>query len=183
MFLTGTGKRPYLESDPLSPASSYGRSKQAGENVMLSCLDKGMIIRTSWLYSTFGTNFIKTILKKGKEKGELNVVSDQVGCPTYARDLAVAILGLIPKAISLHKMEVYHYANEGQCSWYEFAGEAIALAGITCKVSPVSSAMYPQLAPRPQYSILDTTKIKEQFGLAIPHWKVSLADCIRQLKI
>jgi dTDP-4-dehydrorhamnose reductase len=179
----GHGKRPYRESDPTHPASSYGKSKKAGEDAMLSCLDKGMIIRTSWLYSTFGSNFIKTILKKGKELGELNVVNDQFGCPTYARDLANAILGLIPRAMSQHRMEIYHYSNEGSCNWYEFATEAVGRAGITCKVNPVSSLMYTQLAPRPDYSILDIGKIKEQFGLVIPHWKDSLADCIRKLKL
>jgi len=179
----GHGKRPYRESDPASPASSYGRSKQAGEDAMLSCLEKGMIIRTSWLYSTFGSNFIKTILKKGQEIGELNVVNDQFGSPTYARDLAIAILGIIPQALSQHKMEVYHYANEGYCNWFEFAQEAIVLAGIICKVNPVISGMYPQLAPRPEYSILDNTKIKEHFGIKIPHWKDSLAECIKKLKI
>jgi dTDP-4-dehydrorhamnose reductase len=179
----GHGKRPYRESDPTHPASSYGKSKKAGEDAMLSCLDKGMIIRTSWLYSTFGSNFIKTILKKGRELGELNVVNDQVGCPTYAHDLATTILGLIPRAMSQHKMEIYHYSNEGYCNWYEFATEAVGMAGITVKVNPVSSLMYVQLAPRPDYSILDKTKIKEHFGLAIPHWKDSLADCIRKLKV
>jgi dTDP-4-dehydrorhamnose reductase len=179
----GLNSHPYLESDPVSPASSYGRSKLAGEDAMLSCLDKGMIIRTSWLYSTYGNNFVKTILKKGGEKGELNVVNDQHGCPTYARDLAMTILNIIPKAVSLQKIDIYHYSNEGQCTWYEFAREAVELAGISCKVLPVTSDKYPQLATRPQYSIMDKTKIKEQFRITVPHWKDSLADCIRKLNI
>lgn len=177
----GRNNRPYTESDPVSPESSYGRSKAAGEDAVLSCLAKGMIIRTSWLYSAYGNNFVKTILKKGAEKGELGVVNDQHGCPTYARDLAMIILEIIPKAVSLQKVDIYHYSNEGQCTWFEFAREAVELAGISCKVLPVSSDKYPQLAHRPQYSILDKTKIKEQFGITIPHWKESLADCIRKL--
>ena len=179
----GHQNRPYRESDPVSPASSYGRSKLAGEDAMLSCLEKGMIIRTSWLYSTYGNNFVKTILKKGAEKSELSVVNDQYGCPTYARDLAYAILALIPKAISQQRLEIYHYSNEGSCSWFEFASEVVELAGIQCKVNPVSSGMYPQAASRPEYSILDKTKIREQFGIFIPHWKDSLKDCIGKLKI
>jgi dTDP-4-dehydrorhamnose reductase len=177
----GSARSPYRESDPSSPTSSYGRSKLAGEMAMLNCLEKGMIIRTSWLYSTFGNNFVKTILKKGAEKGELNVVDDQVGSPTYARDLAVAILQILPSAISRNELQVFHYANEGHCSWYEFAKAAIELAAIPCKINPVGSDKYPQIAPRPSYSILDKSKIKEQFGIIIPNWKDSLADCIKIL--
>ncbi len=179
----GRNNRPYTESDPVSPESSYGRSKAAGEDAVLSCLTKGMIIRTSWLYSAYGNNFVKTILKKGAEKGELGVVNDQHGCPTYARDLAMTILEIIPKAVSLQQIDIYNYSNEGRCTWFEFASEAVELAGITCKVLPVTSDKYPQLAQRPQYSILDKSKIKQQFGITIPHWKESLADCIRKLNI
>ncbi len=143
-----------------NPLSSYGKSKLAGEEAMMSCLEKGMIIRTSWLYSSFGNNFVKTILKTGAEKGKLNVVDDQLGCPTYARDLAATILEILPKALSTNQFEIYHYSNEGQCSWYEFAKAAIELANISCQVNPVTSDKYPQKAPRPFYSVLDKTKIK-----------------------
>jgi dTDP-4-dehydrorhamnose reductase len=178
----GKNSRPYREDDKPDPASSYGKSKLAGEEALMSCLENGMIIRTSWLYSSFGNNFVKTILKKGTEKGELNVVSDQVGCPTYARDLAVIILAIIPKAISAHKFEIYHYSGEGECSWYEFAKAAIELANIPCQIYPVTSDKYPQRAPRPLYSVFDKTKIKNEFGITIPHWRESLKECVEALK-
>ena len=174
----GRANRPYREDDRPNPASSYGRSKLAGEEAMMSCLLKGMIIRTSWLYSSFGSNFVKTILKKGAEKGKLDVVDDQFGCPTYASDLAATILKILPKALSIHQFEIYHYSNEGECSWYEFAKAAIDLANIPCQVNPVSSDKYPQQAPRPFYSVLDKTKVKEQFGIKIPEWRSSLGECI-----
>ena len=174
----GRANRPYREDDKPNPTSSYGRSKLAGEEAMMSCLLKGMIIRTSWLYSSFGSNFVKTILRKGAEKGKLDVVDDQVGCPTYARDLATAILEILPKALSIHQFEIYHYSNEGECSWYEFAKAAIDLANIPCQVNPVSSDKYPQQAPRPLYSVLNKTKVKEQFGIKIPEWRSSLGECI-----
>jgi dTDP-4-dehydrorhamnose reductase len=179
----GSGNYPYGENAPTSPATSYGRSKLAGEDAMISCLPKGIIIRTSWLYSSFGHNFIKTILEKGKDKGELTVVNDQTGCPTYACDLAVLILDLIPKFLSGRNLRIYNYSNEGQCTWYEFAKEAVGLAGIKCRVNPVTSAEYQQLASRPVYSVLDKSKIKKDFGIFIPHWKESLAVCIEKLKI
>jgi dTDP-4-dehydrorhamnose reductase len=177
----GRNDRPYREDDKPNPASIYGKSKLAGEEAMMSCLEKGMLIRTSWLYSSFGSNFVKTILKKGAETGKLDVVDDQFGCPTYARDLAYAILEILPKALSIHAFEILHYANEGQCSWFEFAKAAIRIANIPCQVNPVSSAQYPQKAPRPVYSVLDVTKIKEKFGIKIPDWKDSLRECVKLL--
>lgn len=177
----GKLQRPYREDDRPNPASSYGRSKLAGEEAVMSCLEKGMIIRTSWLYSSFGNNFVKTILKKGAEKGKLDVVDDQTGCPTYARDLASTILQILPKALSIHQFEIYHFSGEGECSWYEFATAAIKLANIPCQVNPVTSAAYLQQAPRPQYSVMDKTKIKEHFGITIPEWRESLRECIKEL--
>jgi dTDP-4-dehydrorhamnose reductase len=177
----GRNNRPYTEDDRPNPASTYGKSKLAGEEAMMSCLEKGMIIRTSWLYSSFGNNFVKTILKKGAETGKLDVVDDQFGCPTYARDLAHVILEILPKALSTHAFEILHYSSEGQCSWYEFAKAAIRIANIPCQVNPVSSAQYPQKAPRPVYSVLDITKIKEKFGIIIPDWKDSLRECVKLL--
>lgn len=178
----GTGRAPYKESDITSPSSAYGRSKLAGEDLALKCIEKGMVIRTSWLYSSFGANFVKTIIKKGAESGKLNVVDDQIGCPTYAGDLASAILKILPKAISNQRLEIYNYSNEGICSWFEFAKAVINLAEIQCQVNPVSSAEYPQKAPRPMYSVLDKTKIKEHFGLLIPEWKQSLKICLAAMK-
>lgn len=177
----GRNHIPYKESDRPNPTSSYGKSKLAGEEAITSCLEKGMIIRTSWLYSSFGSNFVKTILKKGTEKGHLDVVNDQFGCPTYAGDLAATILEILPKALSIQQLEVFHYANEGECSWYEFAKAAIELANIPCQVNPVTSDKYPQLAPRPVYSVLETTRIKNRFGTTIPEWKESLRKCISLL--
>jgi dTDP-4-dehydrorhamnose reductase len=174
----GKSRRPYLEDDSPNPVSSYGKSKLAGEDAIMLCLEKGMIIRTSWLYSSFGTNFVKTILQKGTERGKLDVVNDQVGCPTYARDLAVTILDILPKALSIYQPEIYNYANEGECSWFELAKAAIELADISCQVNPVTSDKYPQKAPRPTYSVLDKTKIKKTFGIGIPEWKESLKDCL-----
>jgi dTDP-4-dehydrorhamnose reductase len=174
----GKNSRPYNEEDIPCPMTVYGLSKLAGEEALLSCLQKGMIIRTSWLYSSFGSNFVKTILRKSAELGTLNVVDDQVGCPTYARDLAAAILEIMPKALSMQQVEIYHYANEGECSWYEFAKAAVELAGIPCQVNPVTSDKYPQKAARPAYSVLDKTKMKDQTGITIPHWKESLRECL-----
>ena len=179
----GLGKRPYSENDPTGPKTAYGRSKLAGEEALLSFLQKGMIIRTSWLYSSFGSNFVKTILKFGKEKGELRVVNDQVGRPTYARDLANVILEILPKVVSMQKSEVYHYSNEGSCSWFDLATASLEMAGINCIVNPVSTKEYPQKAKRPAYSILDVSKIKAEFGIKIPHWKDSLGVCIGNMSV
>lgn len=178
----GKFRRPYREDDRPNPVSSYGKSKLAGEEAMMSCLEKGMIIRTSWLYSTFGNNFVKTILKKGAEKGKLDVVNDQIGCPTNARDLAETILKILPKALSIPRFEIYNYSNEGICSWYDLANAAIELSNISCEVNPVTSGQYPQKAPRPAYSVLDKTKIKKEFGISIPAWKESLKDCLEAWK-
>jgi dTDP-4-dehydrorhamnose reductase len=176
----GNKRMPYREDDMPNPTSAYGKTKLAGEEAVMNCLDNGMIIRTSWLYSTFGNNFVKTIMNKGAEKGELNVVDDQRGCPTYARDLASAILKILPRAISLHRLDIYHFSNEGECSWYDFASAIIELSHINCKVNPITSDKYPQKAPRPFYSVMDKTKIKERFDIDIPDWKISLKECINK---
>jgi dTDP-4-dehydrorhamnose reductase len=178
----GKNTRPYREDDIPSPMTVYGLSKLAGEEAMISCLQKGMIIRTSWLYSSFGNNFVKTILRKGAETGTLNVVNDQAGCPTYARDLAVTILNILPKALSTQQLEIFHYSNEGECNWYEFARAAIEMAGINCEVNPVTSDKYPQKAARPAYSVMDKTKIREAFGITIPAWQESLKDCLQVMR-
>jgi dTDP-4-dehydrorhamnose reductase len=143
-----------------------------------------MVIRTSWLYSSFGNNFLKTIIRKGKERGLLKVVFDQTGSPTYAADLASAIMNIVAGVIRnrvAFNAGIYHYTNEGVCSWFDFATEIISEAGINCKVLPVLSAEYPTVARRPFYSVLNKSKIKETYNLEIPHWRESLKKCIKIL--
>lgn len=177
----GSSSRPYREDDPTNPQSVYGLSKLAGEEAMMTCLSTGMIIRTSWLYSSYGNNFVKTIYSKAKEKGHLRVVADQVGNPTYARDLAKAILDILPKALSDNELHILHYSNEGICSWYEFAGEIVRTAGLPCTIEPILTSEYPLPAPRPAYSALDKSHIKAIFGIEIPDWKDGLARCLREM--
>jgi dTDP-4-dehydrorhamnose reductase len=175
----GTNHVPYTETDPVCPNSTYGRTKLAGEQEAQKACSRTMIIRTAWLYSTFGNNFVKTMIRLGKEKSELGVIFDQIGTPTYARDLAVAIfaaieLGIVPG--------VYHFSNEGVISWYDFTKAIHRIAGITtCKVRPLHTAEYPTPAARPHYSVLDKTLIKRVYGLEIPYWEESLAECIHCL--
>ena len=174
----GSNFKPYLETDTTQPTSVYAHSKLDGEIEILFNTKKAIIIRTSWLYSSFGNNFVKTIMKNGKEKDELKVVFDQIGTPTYARDLAKAILDIIPQTESIKQTEIYHYSNEGACSWYDFAKEIIELGNITCKIIPVESKDYPTPVRRPHYSVLNKRKIKNQFKIEIPYWKDSLKECI-----
>lgn len=174
----GKSYKPYKETDPVNPVSVYSKSKLEGESRILQEDVKGIIIRTSWLYSEDGQNFVKTILKKGKELGKLRVVYDQVGGPTYARDLARAILDILPEIANTRAMEVYHYADEGVISWYDFAHAIIEISGIDCILEPVETKEYPTPAPRPLYSVLNKTKFKERFGIAIPYWRTSLEECI-----
>ena len=180
----GQSNVPYNEYVAPNPLSAYGRSKLAGEKYAL--LHPGsMIIRTSWLYSSFGNNFVKTILRHAAEKESLKVVYDQTGTPTYAADLAEAIMhiisGVIRNQIAMNS-GLYNYSNEGVCSWYDFASEVIKDAGLNCKVLPVLSKDYPQAAQRPKYSVMDKSKIKENYGLSIPHWRSSLIKCMKLLK-
>ena len=176
----GKSHRPYVEDDTPSPDSVYGSTKLAAELGVSKLCHRAMIIRTAWLYSTFGHNFVKTMLRLGQEKRELGVVADQIGSPTYARDLARAIMAIIEKGI---EPGVYHFSNEGVISWYDFAKAIHRLAGITdCKVRPLHTEEYPTPAHRPPYSVLDKTKIKQTFGIEIPYWEESLADCIKQLQ-
>jgi len=174
---------PYKENDGTGPDSVYGITKLQGEEHFLDLASRGMIIRASWLYSIYGNNFVKTMLRLGDERKELRVVNDQVGSPTWARDLATAILEILPQAVNLQKPEIFHYSNEGQCSWYGLAAEAIRLAGIDCMVTPIQSSDYPTLAKRPAYSVLDKSKIVNTFGLSLPHWKDSLKNCIESLEL
>ena len=175
----GTNHTPYVESDPVCPNSVYGRTKLAGEQAAQQACSCTMIIRTAWLYSTFGNNFVKTMIRLGKEKPELGVIFDQIGTPTYARDLAVAIFAAINQGVN---PGIYHFSNEGVISWYDFTKAIHRIAGITtCHVSPLHTSEYPTPAARPHYSVLDKTKIKQTYGLEIPYWEESLRECISQL--
>ena len=179
----GRNCRPYNEDDEPHPQSVYGRTKLAGEQAVLQNAATAVIIRTAWLYSTFGNNFVKTMRRLGKERASLNVVFDQAGTPTYARDLAQAIVDILPQ-IKPGTKEVYHFSNEGVCSWYDFTLAIHRLAGIrTCKVSPLHTDEYPAKASRPHYSVLDKTKIKLTYGIEIPHWETSLKTCIQKLAL
>lgn len=175
----GTKHTPYVESDEPCPNSVYGQTKLEGEQAVMQLCPKAMIIRTAWLYSEFGNNFVKTMIRLGKERDKLGVIFDQIGTPTYAHDLATAIMTAIDKGIT---PGVYHFSNEGVTSWYDFTKSIHRLSGInTCKVSPLHTEEYPTPACRPAYSVLDKTKIKETYGMEIPHWEESLAKCIAKL--
>ena len=175
----GTNHRPYVETDSVCPNSTYGRTKLAGEQAVQQACSHSMIIRTAWLYSTFGNNFVKTMIRLGKEKPELGVIFDQIGTPTYARDLAAAIFAAVNKGIV---PGIYHFSNEGVISWYDFTKAIHRIAGITtCHVRPLHTEEYPTPAARPHYSVLDKTKIKETFGIEVPYWEDSLAECISKL--
>lgn len=179
----GKGHRPYSEDDQVNPVSAYAVSKLSGELAMLKHARSGYILRTSWLYSSFGHNFVKTIIKYGKERGRLNVVFDQVGTPTYAYDLALTIIAILKSGEKPTQTEIYHYSNEGVISWYDFAMSIIELSGITCKIEPIETKDYPLPAVRPFYSVFNKTKIKQRFGVEIPYWRDSLKACLEKLII
>ena len=176
----GKAHKPYVETDTPSPDSVYGSTKLAGELGVQKFCKRAMVIRTAWLYSTFGNNFVKTMIRLGKERAELGVVFDQIGTPTYAADLAQAIMTAVEKGI---KPGVYHFSNEGVTSWYDFTKAIHRIAGITtCKVRPIHTSEYPTPANRPHFSVLDKTKIKETYDMEIPYWEESLHKCIEKLK-
>jgi dTDP-4-dehydrorhamnose reductase len=177
---SGRHHKPYLETDNPDPEAVYGKSKLAGEEAILQSDAKALIIRTSWLYSAYGHNFAKTILRLAKEKQEIRVVFDQVGTPTYAADLAKAILDIVNRN-NIRGQSIYNYSNEGVCSWYDFAISIIELSGSDCEVIPIRSEDYPTPAPRPSYSVLDKSKIKQDFQIRIPWWKESLNVCLQEL--
>ena len=175
----GTACRPYREDDDTCPNSVYGRTKLAGEESVIRQCAGSMAIRTAWLYSTFGNNFVKTMMRLGREREQLGVVFDQIGTPTYARDLARVILLAVDRGIV---PGVYHFSNEGVTSWYDFTKAIHRLAGIdSCQVSPIHTEDYPVPAPRPHYSVLDKSKIKRTYGIDIPWWEDSLKACIKAL--
>ena len=177
----GKAYKPYTEADTPNPQSVYGKTKLAGEKAMQQINPaNSIIIRTSWVYSSYGNNFVKTMLRLGKEREELSVVADQIGTPTYAGDLAQAILTSLPK-IANTTVELFHYSNEGVCSWYDFAKAIFEIQGLPVKVKPIESSQYPTPAERPFYSVLNKTNIREAYQLKIPYWKDSLINCLKKM--
>jgi len=176
--------RPLLETDPTVPQSIYAQTKLAGEKAILAALPEALILRTSWVYSSFGHNFVKTMLRLGKERTSLRIVYDQIGTPTYARDIAMTCLQIIQKIKNgdiAWQGGVFNYSNEGVCSWYDFALNIFELSNIACSVSPIESKDFPTAAKRPFYSVLNKNKFKSVFKMTIPHWRISLIDCLEEL--
>jgi dTDP-4-dehydrorhamnose reductase len=175
----GNSYKPYTEADTPNPQSVYGKTKLDGESALRKINpDNAVIIRTSWVYSGYGNNFVKTMLRLGKERNELNVVADQIGTPTYAADLAQAILTIVPK-LKNETVELFHYSNEGACSWYDFAKAIFEISNIKIKVDPIESFQYSTPAERPFYSVLNKASIKETYQVEIPYWKDSLKICLQ----
>ena len=171
---------PCRETDPVAPRTAYGRTKYEGEKNLLAVCPEAVILRTAWLYSSFGNNFVKTMIRLGKEKEQLGVVFDQIGTPTYAADLAQAIFTVLESPV--WRPGIYHFTNEGVCSWYDFTIAIHSLAGITkCHVFPISSEEYVYKTPRPHYSVLDKSKFKKTFGVEIPYWVDALSRCMEKL--
>ncbi len=177
------GNTPRTEEMPVAPLGVYGRTKLMGEQAIASSGCKALVFRTAWLYSEFGNNFLKTMLRLTAEKEQLKVVFDQVGTPTYAGDLALAIFSIIEAGVYEGNEGIYHFSNEGVCSWYDFAVEIAAAAGnSSCRIEPCHSSEFPSPVTRPSYSVLDKTKIKSTFGIDIPHWRESMEYCIKRIK-
>ncbi|MBN2681550.1 MAG: dTDP-4-dehydrorhamnose reductase [Bacteroidales bacterium] len=181
----GNSCTPYLETDEMNPVSAYGKAKAKGELAALKYNTEATIIRTGWLYGNYGKNFVKTMIKLGKEKESLQVVFDQIGTPTYSGDLASAIMYIIDntsKKLIPYKAGIYNFANEGVCSWYDFALAIHEFAKISCKVYPVNSSAFPTKAKRPSYSVLNKEKIKTEYRMEIPYWRDSLKLCISRMR-
>lgn len=182
----GKNYKPYQVYDAVKPVNVYGDSKLKGEQAIHAVNPSAFIIRTSWVYSEFGHNFVKTMLKLGQERDQLNIIVDQVGSPTYATDLAAVILESLcytdQKTTSANRVKTYHFSNEGVCSWYDFANAIFELKGLDCAVNPIGTQDYPTPAKRPHYSVMDKTNIKQAFGISIPYWKGSLAACLKELE-
>lgn len=174
--------KPLVETDAPKPLSKYAASKLLGEDMVTKHGKAAVILRTSWLYSSFGHNFAKTMLRLGKERDSLNVVFDQVGTPTYAADLAAVILELLPQWSAITSPVLYHYSNEGVASWYDFAVAAHSIATIACQVNPIETKDYPLPARRPFYSVMNKDRIKQRHGIKIPYWRESLERCIRKIE-
>lgn len=175
----GKACEPYNVDHPTAPRSVYGHSKLEGENLLLEFCPEAIIIRTSWLYSSFGNNFVKTITRLGKERNSLNVIFDQIGTPTYAHDLAEGIIAIING--NCKSSGIYHFSNEGACSWYDFAHSILKLQDIECQLTPVESSEFPSKVDRPKYSVLNKKAIKAAYNITIPHWEESLQECLKQL--
>lgn len=177
----GKNFKPYCEEFKTNPQSIYGKTKLDGENELININPlNSIIIRTSWVYSYYGNNFVKTMLRLGREKEELGVIFDQIGTPTYAKDLAKTILDIVPQ-IDNQKVEIYNYSNEGVLSWYDFAKEIMKMAKLDCKINPIETYQYPTPAKRPHYSLLNKKKIKSMFNIEIAYWKDGLDDCLKRL--
>ena len=176
----GTNYLPYSEDQAVSPNTVYGKSKLAGEQALMETCEQTVILRTAWLYSSFGNNFVKTMIKLGTERDSLNVIFDQIGTPTYAADLADTILKILSHETFTPGM--YHFSDEGVCSWYDFTKTIHRIAGITCDVRPIETKDYPARTPRPHYSVLNKAKIKATYGITIPHWEESLERCMKILQ-
>ena len=176
----GTNHIPYTEDQQVCPSSVYGKSKLAGEQALTESCDQAVILRTAWLYSSFGNNFVKTMMKLGTERDSINVIFDQIGTPTYAADLAKTILQILNHENFIPG--IYHFSDEGVCSWYDFTKSIHRIAGITCDVHPIETKDYPARTPRPHYSVLNKAKLKAVYGIVIPHWQESLVKCIELLK-
>jgi dTDP-4-dehydrorhamnose reductase len=180
----GKATAPYKETDATQPQSVYGKSKEEGEIALLEQAPESIIIRTAWLYSSFGSNFVKTMIRLGKERASLNVVNDQTGTPTYAADLSKAILDIIvfSENVQTFASGIYHYSNEGITTWFDFTEKIFQLSGIkSCQLNPIPTSGYPTKAARPEYSVLDKTKIKETFHVAVPEWEESLEKMLLKL--
>ena len=184
-IFNGKNFKPYIEADKAGPINIYGKTKQKGEDVLNEINPKGFLIRTSWVYSEYGNNFVRSIIRHARERDILNVVYDQVGSPTYANDLAKAVISIIrhPLFENMYAQEnTYHYANEGVASWFDLTKEILELKNIECKVNPIETKDYSTAAKRPYYSLLNKTKLKETFGLKIPFWKDSLKQCLSKIQ-
>lgn len=177
----GNGNLPCREDEPTNPLGVYGKTKLAGEEAIKEVGCKHLIFRTAWLYSAFGNNFVKTMKRLTSERERLSVVFDQVGTPTYAGDLAALILHIIEEGKYKQQQGIYHFSNEGVCSWYDFAKEITALSGNICDVQPCHSDEFPSKVKRPAFSVLDKTKVKKDFDYVVPYWKDSLIKCIHEL--
>ena len=177
----GTATVPYREDHPVNPVNAYGASKLKGEELAVQKNPGSIIIRTSWVYSSFGNNFVKTMLRLMSEKESINVVADQVGCPTYAADLAAAIMKIIDQSTDKINSGIYNFSNKGVINWHQFATAIKELSRSNCIVNPIPAAQYPTPAKRPNYSVLETTKIQQTFNVIIPEWKDSLVKCLKLL--
>ena len=177
----GDANKPYMVDDPINPQSVYGSTKAEGERLIRESDCNYMIVRTAWLYSSVGKNFVKTMLMLGDTKDEINVVADQKGCPTWAHDLAVALVTLLNKNGKNEVHETFHFTNEGQITWHDFATAIMEIGRKNCKVNPITTDQYPTKAKRPAYSVLDLSKIKAYAGIEIPDWRESLVKCMEEL--